>query len=328
MRAVVIDGPGRLALRDVPAPERAPGECRVAVTLAGICRTDLELARGYMGFVGIPGHEFVGVVTEGPPALAGRRVVGEINVPEDLSLLSVPGYDARHEPRRTVLGILGRPGAFAEMLRLPPANLLVVPDDVADEEAVFVEPLAAALAVLDRTTPPPGRPMLVVGDGKLGLLIAQVCTRVGHRVVLCGHHPRKLALARRWGVEDFVPGAATYPLVIEATGSPAGLKLALDVVEPRGTVVLKSTYAPGELAPLDSARVVVNEISLIGSRCGRFAPALRLLAEHRVDVKSLIDAEFPLAAAPTAFAKAGERGVLKILLRVRAPLLQHFLASE
>ncbi|MBI3830984.1 MAG: alcohol dehydrogenase catalytic domain-containing protein [Planctomycetes bacterium] len=319
MQALIIEGPNRLRLAAMPEPPLPVGECRVAVKLAGICRTDLELLKGYMGFRGVPGHEFVGVVAEGPERLIGRRVVGEINVPCDLSKYARPEFDPRHEPERTVLGILRRPGAFAEALTLPPQNLLTVPDNVSDEEAVFTEPLAAALEIFEQIHVPPGERVLVIGDGKLGLLVAQVCALFGHRVTLHGRHERKLALARRWGVvarEAEAGSTERYSLIVEATGSPAGFRAALELVEPRGTIVLKSTYAPDALPPFDAAKVVVDEIRLVGSRCGRFGPALRLLAQGKVDVRALIDNRKPLAQGVEAFELAAKKGALKVLVRI------------
>ncbi|MBE7462796.1 MAG: zinc-binding dehydrogenase [Planctomycetes bacterium] len=358
--------------REVPPPALPPGECRIAVRLAGICRTDLELAKGYMGFTGIPGHEFVGTVLEGPENLQGRRVVGEINVPRDLRRFSTPGYDARHEPERTVLGILHRPGAFAEQLTLPPECLYAVPDSIHDEEAVFVEPLAAALQILEQIHVPPGEKALVIGDGKLGLLIAQVLARHGCRTFLHGHHEKKLALARRWGVNTNISWATIehtteeptlvdsddpedqeilrglmelaeeeeafhdreraagrdphrihpsdkFPLVVEATGSPAGFASALAWVQPRGTIVLKSTYAPEALPALDAAKIVVDEVRIVGSRCGRFAPALRLLAQGAVDVRALIDHRVSFERVVEGFELAARKGVLKVLVQFPAP---------
>ncbi|MCW8132279.1 MAG: zinc-binding dehydrogenase [Planctomycetota bacterium] len=318
MRALIVETANRLALTDLPEPPLPAGECRVAVKLAGICRTDLELLKGYMGFRGVPGHEFVGVVTQGPDHLQGRRVVGEINVPRDLARYDRPGYDARHDPDRTVLGILQRPGAFAETLTLPAQNLMPVPDSVNDEEAVFAEPLAAALEIFEQVHVPPGERVLVIGDGKLGLLIAQIFAVFGHRVTLHGRHEKKLALAKRWGVQAAIAPAepARFPLIVEATGSPAGFKAALEQIAPRGTIVLKSTYAPDALPPFDAAKVVVDEIRLIGSRCGRFAPALRLLAQGKADVRSLIDHRKPFAQGVEAFELAAKKGVLKVLIQV------------
>lgn len=325
MKALVIEAPGVVRLREIPEPALPAGECRVAVTLAGICRTDLELARGYMGFTGVPGHEFVGVVTAGPAHLKGKRVVGEINVPE-------PGpddggkrphiEDPRHYVTRSVLGILGRQGAFAESLTLPPENLLVVPGGVPDDVAVFTEPLAAAMQILEQLDVPAGQRALVIGDGKLGLLIAQVLKVHGCNVTLRGRHDGKLELARSWGVAteraDGQTATAAFPLVVEATGSPQGFQEALRRVAPKGTIVLKSTYAPGECPELDAAKVVVDEIRILGSRCGRFAPALKWLAEGKVDVRSLIEARMPLAQGEEAFALAARRGVKKVLLEIGA----------
>lgn len=324
MKALVIDGPDSVSMQELPKPSIPLGECLVAVHLTGICRTDLELAKGYMGFKGIPGHEFVGVVMEAPPGheqLVGRRVVGEINAAASSEHAQ---QDVRHAPNRTVLGILNRPGSFAEFLCLPPANLLCAPDSVDDEEAVFAEPLAAALEVLEQLHIPPGERILVVGDGKLGLLVTQVLQLHGARVTLWGHHDRKLSLARRWNVtatqtSNGVPELAPkdrYRLVVEASGSPGGFHHALAAVQPRGTVVLKSTYAPTNLPELDAAKIVVDEITLVGSRCGRLAPALRLLDQGKIDVKCLIDHHMELAQGVDAFPLAARRGALKVLLRV------------
>ena len=273
IRALVVDPPGVLSLRSIPEPGLPPGECRVAVRLAGICRTDLELVKGYMDFSGVPGHEFVGTVTEGPERLMGRRVVGEINAGCG-ECEECRRRDARHCANRTVLGIFKRPGAFAETLTLPGQCLIPVPDNVSDEEAVFTEPLAAALEIFEQLhvkAGAPGTRALVIGDGKLGLLIAQVFAYHGVRVSLLGRHEKKLALARVWGVETIVAEGATpvvsarYAFVVECTGSPEALALALNATAPRGTLVLKSTYAPSlspqlDRAPqLDWARVVVDD---------------------------------------------------------------------
>lgn len=341
MKALWIEGPGRIALRDVPAPVPPAGECLIRLRQAGICRTDQELLAGYAGFSGIPGHEFVGVVEDGPAELRGRRVVGEINVPRDLACYAQPGFDPRHHPERTVLGIRERPGAFAELLCLPPQNLLPVPDEVSDDQAVFVEPVAAAMAIREQLALRPGARALVIGDGKLGLLIAQVLVDAGQRTTLHGRHHDKLALARGWGVSTRrigrdrdidgamgdpgdepgghaggEPGteADRFPLVVEATGSPAGFEAALALVQPRGTIVLKSTYAPGHMPAIDTTRIVVDELRIQGSRCGRFAPALACLAGGRLDVTSLIGERYPLAQGVAAFAAAARPGARKVLL--------------
>jgi len=320
MKALVVDPPGHLRLSNIAEPALANGECRVRVTLAGVCRTDLELVKGYMDFSGVPGHEFVGVVTQGPERLIQRRVVGEINAACGDCASCRAGL-GRHCANRTVLGIFKRPGAFAETLALPAENLLVVPDTVSDEEAVFTEPLAAALEIFEQIHVPPGARMLVVGDGKLGLLIAQVCAHMGARVTLSGRHEKKLALARRWNVEaipsaDLAPGREKFPYVVECTGTPRALNDALNLIAPRGTLILKSTYAPSDPPQIDWAKIVIDEITVLGSRCGPFAPALRLLAGGKIDVRSLIDHRKTLDQGLEAFELAAQKGVLKVIVRV------------
>ncbi len=320
MRALVVED-GLLRFDDGrPEPRAAAGEARVDVRLAGICATDLEIRAGYMGFRGVPGHEFVGVAREG--RLAGRRVVGEINAACSACERCDAGLD-RHCARRTVLGILGRDGAFAETLVLPERNLLPVPDEVSDEEAVFVEPLAAAFAILEQVPPAPGDPVAVLGDGRLGLLCGWVLGDAGARVTQLGRHAEKLALAAARGarVVDLsagpVPGElrASFPIVVEATGSRGGLDAALDVVRPRGVIVLKTTTR--ESPPSSLARLVIDEVRLVGSRCGRFAPALEALRERRIDPTVLVSERWPLENGPMAFDHAAGSGVLKVLLEVR-----------
>jgi alcohol dehydrogenase len=272
---------------------------RVRVLLSGICNTDLELLRGYHGFAGIPGHEFVGVV-EAPSSspLFGKRVVGEINLACHRCSWCARGLE-RHCPKRTVLGIRGHAGAHAEWLTLPERNLHAVPDALADEEAVFTEPLAAACEVLEQVRVDEMTRAAVLGAGKLGTLVAQVLRTTGADVDLLGR--------------DDAPRRARYDLVVEATGSPAGMPRAISLVRPRGTIVWKSTHhAP---ARFDAAPIVVDEITVVGSRCGPFAPALRLLAEKRVDVTPLLSAVRPLSDAPAALRLAARRGVKKVLLR-------------
>ena len=309
-----------LGVAEVDAPGRA-GEALVRVRLSGICNTDLEIARGYAGFEGTLGHEFVGVVERAPgaPELEGRRVVGEINAGCGRCELCAAG-DPRHCPARTVLGIVGRDGAHAEFLQLPAVNLVPVPDGVPDERAVFAEPLAAACAVLERVRVGPEARVAVVGDGKLGLLCAQaVRVLSGARVTLVGKHARKLDIAARRGVEAWmlgdVPAQArrSFDVAVEASGSPGGLRTALGLLRPRGTLVLKSTFHGA--TELDAAPVVVDELSIVGSRCGRFPPALELLARDAVEVESLVGDEFPLADALAAMRRAAEPGVLKVLIR-------------
>jgi len=307
---------GRLRLRtDHPRPDPAPGEALIRVTRSGICDTDLQLARGYMGFEGVPGHEFVGVVEAAPePRWIGRRVVGEINAGCGRCPRCEAG-DPRHCPDRTVLGIQGRDGAHAEYLTLPAGNLHAVPDDVPDEAAVFTEPLAAACRILEQRPVDDGEPVVVLGDGKLGLLAAAVLHDAGARVTLVGRHPEKRALvqALAGGVEatghPVADGSAA--LVVDATGRAAGLAAALRAVRPEGTVVLKTTVAAEHR--LDLAPAVVDEVTILGSRCGRFEPALALL--RRLDPTPLIDEELPLARGVEAMAAAGRPGARKLLLR-------------
>jgi threonine dehydrogenase-like Zn-dependent dehydrogenase len=310
---------GRLAVAEIPKPE-GEGEAVVRVTLSGICNTDVEIVRGYAGFQGTLGHEFVGVVEAAPAAahMVGQRVVGEINAGCGHCELCVGG-DPRHCPQRTVLGIVGRDGAHAEFLRLPVVNLLPVPDEVPDERAVFTEPLAAACGIMERVSVTEKTRVAVIGDGKLGLLCAQVLALAGAQVLLVGKHPNKMELAARRGVEtisadDASAGRArSVDVVVEASGAAAGFALALGLLRPRGVLVLKSTFH--DKTGWDAARIVVDEISVVGSRCGRFAPALDLLKNNALDVESLISEEYALSDGTRAFERATERGVLKVLLR-------------
>jgi 2-desacetyl-2-hydroxyethyl bacteriochlorophyllide A dehydrogenase len=321
MKALRFDGNLKLA-PDVPLPGRE-GEALVQVLCAGICNTDLEIVRGYAGFRGTPGHEFVGRVVESPVAgLAGRRVVGEINVGCGLCA-QCRGGDSRHCPGRTVLGIKGRDGAFAEFLTLPAGNLIEVPDDMADETAVFVEPVAAACQVLDQVTVESSSAVAVIGDGKLAQLVARVLARTGCDLTIIGKHEKKLDLARVTAArcilikdiacEPFAAGEK-YDVVVEASGSPSGLRLALRIVRPRGAIVLKSTHhSPTEL---DLAQAVVAEVTMIGSRCGRFRPAVDLLASGAINVTPLISDRLPLRDGLLAFDRAAEPGSMKVLLQV------------
>jgi 2-desacetyl-2-hydroxyethyl bacteriochlorophyllide A dehydrogenase len=311
----------QLRVADVPAPE-AGAEAIVRVTLSGICNTDLEIARGYAGFEGTLGHEFVGVVeqvpdTAGPQLTPGLRVVGEINAGCGRCDQCRSG-DSRHCASRTVLGIVGRDGAHAEFLKLPAVNLLAVPEEISDEQAVFTEPLAAACGILERTSISHHSQVAVIGDGKLGLLCAQVLATTGAKLVLIGKHKSKLEIARRRGITtSFLSEAKArvreFDLVVEASGSPSGFELALDLLCPRGTLVLKSTFHG--VTQISAARIVVDEISVVGSRCGRFAPALELLQTGKIDVQSLISEEFALTEGLRAMAQAADPGVMKVLLR-------------
>ncbi len=308
-----------LAVRDVSMPERAD-EALVRVTLAGICNTDLEIARGYAGFTGTLGHEFVGVVESAPDEnLIGARVVGEINAGCGRCELCMSG-DARHCPARTVLGIVGRDGAMAEYLQMPTENLLRVPDPVSDERAVFTEPLAAAWGITERVQVSKETSVAVIGDGKLGLLCAQALAQMSAHVTLIGKHANKLRIAaqsRAGNIEtvmlDNFQTARRFDVVVEASGAESGFNLALNVVRPRGTLVLKSTFHG--TTRIESSRIVVDEIAVVGSRCGRFAPALDLLQRDAIDVESLIDDVVPLSEGVRAMRRAAERGALKILLK-------------
>jgi len=316
MEALHFDGARLRHLDAHPEPSVGEGEALVRVRLAGICSTDLQILAGYMGFTGIPGHEFVGEVAGGPAEWVGRRVVGEINYacgrcPTCRRRLG------RHCPHRRVMGILGADGAFAERLAVPVANLHAVPDGVPDEAAVFTEPLAAAFSILEQVPVGPGMGVTVLGDGKLGLLCAQVLASTGASVTLVGKHPANLAAVAPHGATGVLLAAwtpdASADCVVEATGSPAGLELAMVAVRPRGTLVLKSTVA--EPHSLSLAPLVVNEIHVVGSRCGLFPPALAALADGTVSVTPLIDATYPLADGVAAVAHAARPGVRKVLLR-------------
>ena len=306
-----------LSVREIE-PARNRDEALVRVVLSGICNTDLEIARGYAGFNGTIGHEFVGVVEEsGNRDLIGRRVVGEINAGCGKCDLCRAG-DPRHCAARTVLGIVGRDGAHAEFLQLPDVNLIPVPENIPDRQAVFTEPLAAACGILERASIAKTDRVAVIGDGKLGLLCAQVVALTGADVVLVGKHAEKLEIVARRGVETSSPVEAEkrkreFDVVVEASGAAPGFKLALDLLRPKGRLVLKSTFQGS--TEIDAARIVVDEIAIIGSRCGRFAPALELLERQAVDVESLISEEFALANGVVAMDRAKAAGVLKVLLR-------------
>jgi len=308
MRGVWFED-GQVTLRDdLERPAPAADRCRVRVMKTGLCATDLALRAGYMGFRGVPGHEFVGVALEGP--LQGQRVVGEINLACGACMACEAGQE-RHCPERTVLGILGHGGALAEELSLPTRNLHRVPDGVSDEAATFTEPLAAAFEIPEQV-PVEGVETLVVGDGRLGLLCAQVLRHRGAAVAILGRHPERAAIVDLPWVRP--PSGPAYDLVVEATGHPEVLQDALHWVRPRGAIVLKTTAARS--APLDLAPLVVNEVTLVGSRCGPFEPALELLAAGTVEVEAMIAARFPLDRAAEAMSRAATPGALKVLVDV------------
>jgi alcohol dehydrogenase len=308
---------GSVTIRKFPKPRRSPGFASIRLLYGGICNTDIELLRGYYGFTGVPGHEFVGEVIDSDTAtLKGKRVVGDINLPCRKCDWCKRGL-GRHCPNRTVLGIVKHPGAFREVLTLPDANLHVVPKSIATEHAVFTEPVAAACEILDQVKIPKGAEVAVLGDGKLGLLVAQVLQVSGSKVHQFGRYPHKLAIAERAGVSGEIAGpklpVAKYGFVVEATGSAAGLKQAAAMTRPRGTLILKSTVH-GDV-PIDTAPIVVNEITVVGSRCGRFEPALKLLAARKLFVDDMINDSIRLDYAPLAFDRAQQKGVIKVLLQ-------------
>jgi threonine dehydrogenase-like Zn-dependent dehydrogenase len=330
MRALKFDGSlafvqnARVPLRD--------GEALIGVICAGICNTDLEIIKGYARFQGIPGHEFVGRVIESPDAAqVGKRVAGEINAGCGLCQLCSAG-DARHCPSRTVLGIKGRDGAFAEFLSLPAENLIEIPDSISDQEAVFVEPLAASFNILEQVALSPSMEVAVIGDGKLAQLITRVISQTGCRLSVFGKHEEKLELMRSISANcfrvnsrgdgldssdrdiSFSQSKQFFDVVIEASGSARGLSLAVGLVKPKGKIVLKSTHHNPTL--VDLSLVVVNEVQVIGSRCGRFFPAIDLLANGRIDVRPLISAVLPLEEGLFAFDQAAAPESMKIILRV------------
>jgi threonine dehydrogenase-like Zn-dependent dehydrogenase len=314
MLAVHLES-GRVEVRRQPLPRVPEGFARIRLLAAGICSTDLELQRGYYGFSGTPGHEFVGeVVACEDQKWVGKRVCGEINLACGHCEWCKHGL-GRHCPTRMVLGIVKHPGAFREFLTLPVRNLHRVPDSVPAEHAVFIEPVAAACEILDQVEIPKGARIAVLGDGKLGLLIAQVLRAHGADVHLFGRHKEKMRLVK--GVTHEVIGKKLpereFTLVVDATGSAEGLQSAIHMATPRGMVIMKSTVHG--LVPIDTAAAIVPEITLVGSRCGRFEPSLKLLASGKVEVANLISAEYPLFMATEAFEKAATKGVLKVLLK-------------
>ena len=325
---------GKLKATSKPVPKLRPGWALVRVRLAGICNTDIEILRGYHAFRGTPGHEFVGEVAEVQDVSAatkrkwlGRRVCGEINVScSAYGFKPVCDFCRRglktHCARRTVLGIVAHDGAFAEYLALPLENLHVVPKDVTDEQAVFVEPLAAACEILDQVNVKEFHSAAVLGDGKLAQLIALVLRTAIPRVVMYGKHEKKLVLARRAGIQTKrVSGDASnlkrikesFGLLVEATGSPSGLAMAQHMTEPRGTLVLKSTFHGA--ARVETWPIVVKEITVVGSRCGPFAKAITLLRSGEVDPTLLITRTFPLDQSPAAIQYAQRAGIMKVLLQ-------------
>ena len=311
----------KISLRDVPQP-RKPNEALIKIRKAGICSTDLELVKGYYPYTGIIGHEFVGEVIssplpegEGAGVRVGDRVVGEINAACDECEQCLNGRPT-HCEHRTVLGIVNREGTFAEYTSLPIANLHRVPDSVPDEMAVFTEPLAAALEIQQQVQIKPTDRVLLVGAGRLGQLIAQTLALTGCDLRVAARHVHQQNLLKKRGIkiiseEEIQPWR--WDIVVEATGSPGGFSLARQAIRQRGTLVLKSTYK-GEMS-VNFSSIVVDEINIVGSRCGPFEPALRLMESKQVDPTVLIDSEFSLGDALKAFEHAAGSGVLKVLVQ-------------
>ena len=311
----VIDG--MLSMEEIPKPS-ADGEALLRVLKSGICNTDLEIARGYAGFNGTIGHEFVGVVeTASEKRLVGKRVVGEINAGCGKCELCHSG-DPRHCPDRTVLGIHGRDGAHAEFLLLPSVNLFEVPDTISSEAAIFVEPLAAAFGITERVKIGSDDKVAVIGDGKLGILCTRSLLRTAGEITHIGKHKKKLDLAEKYGnvtgvmLEDARLLRGHFDIVIEASGSESGFSTALDLLKPLGTIVLKSTFHGSPT--WEASRVVIDEIAIVGSRCGRFSPALELLSTKAVEVEDLISDEFSLSNGVEAMKRAAESSAMKVLL--------------
>lgn len=328
MRALVVRN-GGVMLEEVQEPDSAAGDALVDVALTGVCDTDLQLARGYMGFSGVPGHEFVGVVKQSAdPSWIGKRVVADINAGCGVcEVCAASPFGSHHCPTRTVLGILGRSGAFAERLAIPERCLVAVPDVVTNEQAVFAEPLAAALHVLDDlehaggAAADPDECVVVLGDGKLGQLIARAIVGAGRLAIVVGRHEHKLALANDGGaatcdessaLANLTPAAA----VVDATGSASGLSLALALTRPKGLVILKTTVAASEAKAIDLSPIVINELKVVGSRCGDLSRAMEMLRTGAVDPRALIAQRFPLSRGAAAFDAAAQKGKMKVLVDI------------
>lgn len=318
MKAVVFDEGLKLD-KNYPMPASVAGEALIKVDTIGICNTDYEITKGYMGYKGILGHEFTGVVEKAQNKdLIGKRVVGEINCGCGKCDWCAQGLE-RHCFNRSTLGIWQREGCFAEYVSLPEKNLLVIPDNVTDNEAVFVEPLAAALEILEQVHIPPYKKVVVLGDGKLGLIIALALNAAGLDILLVGKHEEKLAIAAAQGVKTKLLSELkiekAYDFVVEATGSITGFETSLALTKPRGTLILKSTIAASK--EFNLAPIVIDEITVVGSRCGQFAPALRMLEQKRIDVNPLISDIYSIDDAVEAFERNKEKSSVKVLVKVR-----------
>ena len=318
MKAVVFDNGLKLD-NNYPMPVPQKGEALIKVNTIGICNTDYEITLGYMGYKGILGHEFTGVVEKAENKdLIGKRVVGEINCGCGQCDWCAQGLE-RHCFNRSTLGIWQREGCFAEYVCLPEKNLLVIPDNVTDEEAVFVDPLAAALEILEQVHIPPYKRVIVLGDGKLGLIIALALNVAGLDITLVGKHEEKLNIAKAQGVKTELLNnlkiEKAYDFVVEATGSITGFETSLALTKPRGTLILKSTIAASK--EFNLAPIVIDEITVLGSRCGQFAPALRMLEQKRIDVKPLISDIYAIDDSIEAFERNKEKSSVKVLVKVK-----------
>jgi len=318
MLALVFDGKKAVLHEDYPSPRRASGEALIAVRMAGVCRTDLELLNGYMDFRGVMGHEFVGDVAEGPRKWLGKRIVADINCVCGRCDMCRRGL-ANHCRNRTVIGIDGRDGAFAQYIAVPVRNLHEVPDAVSDAEAVFVEPLAAAFQVAHQIKFYSAEKVVVLGDGRLGQLIVRVLKLSAAKPLLVGRHAAKLEAAEKQGIQTaladrFVP-RNDADVVVDATGTGDGFKLAMRAVRPRGTIVLKSTFA--DEGGMNLTPLVINEVTVMGSRCGPFSDALNALAAGEVDVSALISGQFSLHEAASALDFCRKSDTIKVLIDVR-----------
>ncbi len=300
---------------DYPVPKPKCNEALIRITMAGICNTDLEIMKGYLDFKGVPGHEFVGIVEKSEEKKwEGKRVAGEINIGCGVCSYCLSRMK-NHCPNRSVLGILKKDGTFADYITLPVSNLHAIPDSVSDEEAVFIEPIAAAFEISLQVNIKPGDNVCVLGDGKLGILAGQVLSLTGCNLTVIGHHEEKLSILSQIGIHTSLNEDISdkFDVVVDCTGSPSGLKKSLALAKPKGKVILKTTLAKRE--PVDLNAVVINEIDLIGSRCGPFAPAIRALQKKLIDTRSLISKTYFLDEGTEAFKYASQKGVLKVILK-------------
>ena len=316
MRAIVFDD--KLEFRtDYPIPERGENEALIRVTHAGICNTDIEITKGYMKFHGILGHEFVGVIEQCDKKNAiGNRVVGEINLGCGVCSFC-RNNNSSHCPHRSVLGIKDKNGVFADYITLPLANLHTVPDHISDEEAVFTEPLAAAFEIFEQVNIKSSDRVCVLGDGKLGLLVSQALAASNCDLTVIGHYNEKLAILGKLGIKTILSSSYEeqgFDIVVECTGSRSGIDTAMNIVRPKGQIILKTTVA--EKDSFDLNHIVINEISLIGSRCGPFKPAIQAIKSGAVDVLSLVSKIYSLDDGLKALKYASEKGVIKVILKI------------